>query len=336
MDNTDENRAWNLVATRVFGLFEIWLATEVYPNFPIKEGGFNLDTIVLGKHGIMERYVDQKELDGFENLAKAGSFLELLKGFKKYEELVFPFFEKDPLENREEFMKIFRQLWIHEITSFFLGFYVTDQESIDMISDLRGTKSAQHIATSEFLPKLYKQISETLNIDTELLKYALPDEIVSLNLDAGLLTLRQKQYVIESIAGKARLLIGEEAVAYTKEFLKNIKNEIDENISEFKGNPAFKGKVSGKVIIITNENDLVNVSDGDILVSPMTRTSFLPAMQRASAFITDEGGVTCHAAIVARELQKPCIVGTKIATKVLKDGDLVEVDADRGIVKILK
>jgi pyruvate,water dikinase len=59
-------------------------------------------------------------------------------------------------------------------------------------------------------------------------------------------------------------------------------------------------------------------------------------MQKAAAFVTDEGGLTCHAAIVAREMKKPCIIGTKIATKVLKDGDMVEVDANKGIVKILK
>jgi pyruvate, water dikinase len=59
-------------------------------------------------------------------------------------------------------------------------------------------------------------------------------------------------------------------------------------------------------------------------------------MKKASAIITDEGGITSHAAIVSREMKKPCVIGTKIATKILKDGDLVEVDADRGIVNILK
>ena len=59
-------------------------------------------------------------------------------------------------------------------------------------------------------------------------------------------------------------------------------------------------------------------------------------MEKASAFVTDEGGMLCHAAIIAREMNKPCIVGTKSATKILKDGDLVEVDANAGIVKILK
>ena len=68
----------------------------------------------------------------------------------------------------------------------------------------------------------------------------------------------------------------------------------------------------------------------------MTRPEFVPLMKRASAIVTDEGGITCHAAIVSRELNIPCIIGTKIVTKVLKDGDEVEVDADNGVVKIIK
>jgi len=68
----------------------------------------------------------------------------------------------------------------------------------------------------------------------------------------------------------------------------------------------------------------------------MTMPKYLPAMKRASAFITDEGGITCHAAIISREMKKPCIIGTKIATQILIDGVLVEVDADKGIVRIIK
>ena len=67
----------------------------------------------------------------------------------------------------------------------------------------------------------------------------------------------------------------------------------------------------------------------------MTRPEYLPLMEKAAAFITDAGGVLSHAAIVAREMKKPCIIGTKIATKILKDGDLVEVDAERGTIRKL-
>lgn len=78
------------------------------------------------------------------------------------------------------------------------------------------------------------------------------------------------------------------------------------------------------------------MNDGDILVTGMTTPDFLSAIRKSAGFVTDEGGITCHAAIVSRELKKPCIIGTKIATQILKDGDLVEVDANKGIVKILE
>ena len=68
----------------------------------------------------------------------------------------------------------------------------------------------------------------------------------------------------------------------------------------------------------------------------MTTPDLMPTIKQAKAIITDEGGLTCHAAIISRELGIPCIIGTKIATKVLKNGDLVEVDAEKGILKILK
>ena len=71
------------------------------------------------------------------------------------------------------------------------------------------------------------------------------------------------------------------------------------------------------------------------MVATMTFPNFIPAMEKAAAFVTDEGGILCHAAIVAREMKKPCIIGTKIATQVLKDGELVEVDANKGIVRKL-
>ena len=68
----------------------------------------------------------------------------------------------------------------------------------------------------------------------------------------------------------------------------------------------------------------------------MTRPEFLPLAKKAKAIITDEGGITCHAAVISRELKKPCIVGTKIATKILQDGDIVTLDGSKGIVKIIK
>jgi len=109
-----------------------------------------------------------------------------------------------------------------------------------------------------------------------------------------------------------------------------------ENVKELKGSVAYAGQAKGIVKIVLVAEDVDKVNEGDILVSSATNPDLIVAMKRAAAFVTDTGGITSHAAIVARELKKPCVVGTGKATRILKDGDMVEVDADKGIVKIIK
>lgn len=107
-------------------------------------------------------------------------------------------------------------------------------------------------------------------------------------------------------------------------------------VDQLKGTSAFKGVAQGTVRIVFDPFKVQEFNEGDVLVTGMTRPEFLPLMQKASAFVTDAGGVLSHAAIVARELAKPCILATERATKILHDGDLVEVNGDTGIVTILK
>lgn len=107
-------------------------------------------------------------------------------------------------------------------------------------------------------------------------------------------------------------------------------------VESFKGKVANKGFARGKVKIILSTNDLADFEDGNILVSQFTRPEYFIAIKKSKAVITNDGGITSHAAIVSRELNKPCVIGTRIATKVLKNGDVVEVDANIGIIKIIK
>ncbi|MBD3164036.1 hypothetical protein GF323_02465 [Candidatus Woesearchaeota archaeon] len=110
-----------------------------------------------------------------------------------------------------------------------------------------------------------------------------------------------------------------------------------DDVLDFKGVIASAGRVTGKAKVCFASREALNkVNKGDILVASMTTPDYLPAMKKAVAVVTDEGGVTCHAAIVSRELKVPCIVGCKIATRTLKDGDLIEVNANHGTVKIVK
>jgi pyruvate,water dikinase len=99
-----------------------------------------------------------------------------------------------------------------------------------------------------------------------------------------------------------------------------------------KGKCACSGKAKGKVKIIHCNDDFNKFKQGDVLVAEHTDPSMVVLMTKAVAIVTDMGGITSHAAIVSREMGTPCIVGTNDATKVLKDGELIEVDATKGIV----
>jgi len=113
------------------------------------------------------------------------------------------------------------------------------------------------------------------------------------------------------------------------------KSKVDE-VNDIRGLSASLGKAVGRVRVIKSATEISKVKTGDILVAVMTRPDYIAAMKRAAAIVTNEGGITSHAAIVSRELGIPCIIGTKIATQVFRDGDLVEVNANHGWVRKLK
>lgn len=104
--------------------------------------------------------------------------------------------------------------------------------------------------------------------------------------------------------------------------------------SELKGIVAHKnGKFTGKVRVISQVDATTTLSPTDVLVCPMTTPEYIPFMQQCGAIITDLGGLLSHAAIIARELNKPCIVGTQKATQLLQEGEMIEVDSDTGIIR---
>lgn len=110
----------------------------------------------------------------------------------------------------------------------------------------------------------------------------------------------------------------------------------DYHITEFRGVGIQKGTTRGRVRIIERLSIPPEIDADTVIVTRMTRPQFNYLFGRARAIVTDEGALLSHAAILAREYNIPTVIGTKIATRVLKDGDLVEVDADNGVVRVLK
>ena len=143
---------------------------------------------------------------------------------------------------------------------------------------------------------------------------------------------RHVGFIAGYIHGEFVLLAGEPAVELNKYF----DGDTQSNVSEITGKIACKGVVRGRVKVILSKDDFFKFEQDEILVASSTTPDYILLMKKAGAIITNEGGLSSHAAIVSRELRVPCIIGTRIATKVLKDGDLVEVDASNGLIKILK
>ena len=104
-------------------------------------------------------------------------------------------------------------------------------------------------------------------------------------------------------------------------------------VTELRGQVGYKGIARGRVRRIFSADETDAFEEGEILVATTTSPDLLPAIRKAAALVADEGGIVSHTAIVARELKKPCIIGTRFATEVFKDGDMVEVDATEGIVR---
>lgn len=143
---------------------------------------------------------------------------------------------------------------------------------------------------------------------------------------------RKTFYANIAIKGNYQVVSGQvwrrAIVDISKKFL-TIKNHLENGVV------AYPGIVRGRARILRTGADIKKVKKGDIIVAIMTFPHFVPAMEKASGFITDEGGILCHAAIVAREMKKPCIIGTKNATKVLKDGQHIELNANLNTIKVL-
>lgn len=150
---------------------------------------------------------------------------------------------------------------------------------------------------------------------------------------------RKKYISYVFVNGKLKLSTGEKAKKIASNILKNSLPDVNQKI--LKGQIASKGKIIGVARIIELgdnkqfQKDMKRFKRGEIIVTIMTQPNIMPIVAKSSGIITDEGGICSHAAIISRELKIPCIVGTESATKIIKDGDLVEISTEENVVKIL-
>lgn len=251
--------------------------------------------------------LDNKIKNPEEELKKADNFIKETKQKKK--EII------NELKLDQEFLNLIK---ISELFA-----YIQDQ------------RKKRVTRCNNYQRLFFEEIGKRLDVPVEEMEYTVYPELREMLMDGKIdrkkLQSRKRHSLCIYTKDGWHIFDGK-AVDEVYEQIFEIKTE---GITELKGTVASPGQSTGKIRIINRISDIENMQKGEIIVSSMTRPDMVVAMKKAAAIITDEGGITSHAAIVSRELGIPCILGTKIATKVLQNGDTVEVDANNGIVKKL-
>jgi len=217
-----------------------------------------------------------------------------------------------------------------------LGISEELESLVDLMTILGGWQDSRKeigLKSNYYLNVLLGEIAGRIGLEIGQAQRLLPEEVVAWlskreAVDLKILGAREKLMAFVVVGDEQWALVGEEAEAVWQAVF---KEEMVEERS-LAGVVASGGRVRGRVKVVLDPKNGGSFTEGDILVTSMTRPEFVPLMKKALAVVTDEGGLTSHAAIVSRELGIPCLVGTKKATKVLRDGDEVEVDASHGVV----
>ncbi|MBI2611457.1 hypothetical protein HYW54_01785 [Candidatus Gottesmanbacteria bacterium] len=235
-----------------------------------------------------------------------------------------------PLSPTISFRKIAKTL---KISSPDLEYLLAAQRFV-YIKDARDDYRRQSVFYA--LP-LFAEIGNRIGIPRKDVSYLQQAEIIEflegkIKISQNTIAQRKKRFIV--YMGKNNKLICREGDAISAILKKFKLGQEVEKKSGLTGMVASRGKAVGIVKIVRGVKDLKKVKHGEILVAITTHPDYVPAMRKAVAIITDEGGITSHAAIVSREFGIPCIVGTKHATSVLQDGNKIEVNAIDGKIKI--
>ena len=331
-----------------------WRATfsslyQVYAVGLKKKIGKNLETnlLVCEKHS-SSNYISKKALDDYcnfiaklviknnhiaskwaqETIDTAEKLLDILKKIKTNQKF-----------NLNSLLLLKKDFYLH-IPPHFSMKKVVDYLHKDLQKKLTPKLTEARLKTENLfnevdfvLRQFTKFIASKSDYPPELTEFLIIDEIENFFKKGKLptkneLLIRTKGFGIFYKKSSYGLLIGKNYQELNKILIGSSKQEL-------KGSAAYQGYTKGIARVVFDPAKVEEFNQGDILVTGMTRPEFLPLMKKASAFVTDAGGLLSHAAIVARELKKPCILATQVATKVLKDGDLIEVNANKGIVRKL-
>lgn len=345
-----------------FLMNDVWMA--FYKDFETMITTINDDCYMWISKNSLNRFLD----DGAEFFADQERFdsyyndhIHFLDSLKKTFYSEIQYHDNFTLDNVKNFLELCRkQLFYFHRTDFHYtdkayklseftpviqenlmrNYVVKERSRVEIFNDGWFGDSSQ-------LKQMIRKLSKQFDVPEKDLEQYGVDEIYNLfhgvKLEQKVINDRKDARVIIPENGALKIYSGKRVRDDIVELLHLTGENVSVETKEIKGITANRGKVIGRVkIIISNpktidslSQEMEKMSKGDILVAETTSPEFMPACRKASAILANQGGLLSHAAVISREFGIPCIVALQYATKVLKDGDLVEVDATKGIVRKL-
>ncbi len=292
--------------------------------------------------------VAEEGLKTFQSKEKRAN---LLKEYELIGKKVFAFIEsqKDLAsltpEQLMEILKQIKQMFESSVGTYFL---TEPETTIKVAKEMNDLEWVPMVAKARFKLRkawsslvnwteetFFRELGKRLNIDSEIISHFLFEELVSKNPKDSSIAQRRMDLFVCQFEQNVKILSVE------KKDVNNFRKTIFKSSGILTGSPVYHGYTVGNVIVCSfeklekNLEKLKNLKEKRILITEMTRPELVPFFSKLSGIVTDEGGLLCHASIVAREYKLPCVVGTNSATRLLKDEDEIELDAESGTIKKL-
>ncbi len=327
----------------------------------------NLKVMAIFRDNLWTTYIPktvyQKTLkEGLRLFSNESLFKKYKKSFEDYKKQANIFFkkisDKEIISKQElkNFLNLCSKLWVYYSKTEF--FYVDDafkksKENSKIAKNLKELEIIKNkgreflnnmiFEKNGFINKVLSTLNKKFNIKREDLIFYSKEELLDLYNNKIVkdyhIKNRKKSYVFFIRKNNLIFLEGDGAYSFISEFL-----VLDKTTNEIKGIIANKGEVKGRARVFEYGYDnfhevkqlIKEMEKGEILIADTTAPELMVACKKASAIITDQGGLLSHAAIISRELKIPCIVGAEKAVQTIKTGDYIEVNANTGIIRILK
>ncbi|MFA5155578.1 MAG: PEP-utilizing enzyme [Patescibacteria group bacterium] len=344
---------WQKVVSRQYSFLYSDYTNEAYKSMRKTVGTTLRYNLFCGDIKILNIYREQKDVDrSYRMINKMATHpRDIVAKMDRYDELVFQHDQlvkgikrlKDKQEIKQKLLqldKIFFQIVGYFLLFVFMG-YAGDWPNIKKFLKRYGKRFERiRMYTTDMdmnigFPKLFaKYDRRLLELAPSMKRKELLVFLKTGQLDQKKIRARAKSYLVITKDLKSREYALSDIPKVLAKELAHLK--IDYSVKHLSGMAACPGTAQGRAVVVMTSSDYKKIKSGDILITPMTKPDIIAYLKKVKGIVTNDGGALSHASIISREMKIPCITGTKYATDIIKDGEMLKLSATKGLVEKIK